>query len=333
MRVVILGAGAMGSALTIPLAERNEVRLWGTEYDTQLLDLITSGKEHPRIMAKVPKEVEIFYPEVLKDALDGADVIVLSVSTAGVKPILERIKPYLNGREIVVTVTKGLIEEGNKVHIVAEYIEKKLGNPVVAITGPSIAREVANKNYTKVVFSSKKIDAAKKLKRAFETEYYFIELSDDVIGCELAAAFKNIYSIALAWPNGLEKSRKVRMNNLRGILFTQALRELAIIVEKFHGRKETIYGLSGIGDMACTAGGGRNGMLGELLGEGKSAKEALEILKERGVGVVEGYQNTPVARKMVRKFEHKLPLFRAVYQLLFEEKRIDEVIHMLISKS
>jgi glycerol-3-phosphate dehydrogenase (NAD(P)+) len=326
MKVTIIGAGAMGSALTIPLSERNEVNLWGTEYDVEILEVVKGGKEHPRIMARIPEKVKIFFPENLEESLKDAELVVLGVSTAGVKPIVERVKPYLKGNEILVTVTKGLIEEESEVYSVLHYMEKELKNPIVAISGPSIAKEVANKNFTKVVFSSKDINIAKKAKEAFETEYYRVETSDDVIGCELASAFKNVYSIALAWPIGLEKKRKIIMNNLRGILITKALEEISLIVEKMGGKKETVYGLAGIGDMVATAGGGRNGMLGELLGEGKSVEEALEILREKGVGVIEGYENIGKARKLVKDFENEIPLFRNIYEVLFADKKVEDAI-------
>jgi glycerol-3-phosphate dehydrogenase (NAD(P)+) len=329
MKVTIIGTGAMGSALTIPLSEKNEVNLIGAGHSKKIFELLKAGKKHPRIGTKIPKKVKLFRPEDLKESLKNVDLVVIAVSTAGIKTIVKKIRPYLNGNEILVIVTKGLVKEGNKISIIPYYVERRLKNPIVAITGPSIAREVANKNYTKVVFSSRYLSIAKKAKEIFETDYYHVEITSDIIGCELASAFKNIYSIALAWPKGLEKKKRVVMNNLRGILITKSLEEILLIVEKFGGKKKTVYGLSGIGDMVATAGGGRDGMLGELLGEGKSVKEALKILQEKRVGVIEGYENIKKARKLVKNFEKKLPLFQNIYHVLFKGKRVEECIKEL----
>ncbi len=329
MNISILGAGAMGSALAILLCEKNSVTLWGSEYDIKLLEKIKHGEEHPRIQAKVPESVKILFPDQLQEAVKHAEIVVLAVSTAGVKPMTEKIKNLLSKEQILVAVTKGLVEENGNIVTVAEFLEKNLPSPVVAISGPSIAREVANKNFTKVVFSSRSQEALEKCKSAFETEFYRIETTFDIIGCELCSALKNIYSIILAWPKGLEKSRKIKMSNLLGVLVSKALEEISSIVENFGGKKETVYGLAGIGDIICTIGAGRNGMFGELLGEGKTAEEALAILKEKGVGVIEGYENLPKVRKLVESFENELTLFKSLCEVVYENKSVEEAIKEL----
>lgn len=329
MNISILGAGAMGSALAILLAKRNSVMLWGSEYDLELLEKIKNGGEHPRIQAKLPENVEILYPQELEKVVTHGEIIVLAVSTAGIKPMTEKIKPLISPNKILVTVTKGLIDEGERILTVAEYLEKHIPCSIIAISGPSIAREVANKNFTKVVFSSKDREALEKCKNSFETEYYRIETTSDIIGCELCSALKNIYSIILAWPRGLEKTKKVKMSNLLGVLVSKALEEISYIVEKFGGEKQTVYGLSGIGDIICTIGSGRNGMFGELLGEGKTAEEALSILREKGVGVIEGYENLPKVKKLVQDFENELPLFNSLCKVIYGNKKVEDVIKQI----
>lgn len=330
VKITVLGAGAMGSALASLLSERNAVNLWGSEFDVEILNLIKQGKEHPRIEAKIPKKVKIFYPEKLKEGLEERNLVILGVSTEGVEPMVERIKPYLSGREILMSVTKGLIQGGKEILSVSQYLEKKLKNPVVSITGPSIAKEVVHQNFTRVVFASEDLEIAEKAKRIFETDYYFVETSQDPLGAELVSVLKNIYSITLGWPKGMATKKGTKMDNLTGILMTQALREMATAVRYVGGKEQTAYGLAGLGDVVCTAGSGRNGMLGELLGEGKTTSQALEILRKRGVGIIEGYQNCPKARDLLKEIENDLPLFKATYQVLYQEKEVGKSLKELM---
>jgi len=330
MKVAVLGAGAMGSALTVPIADRgHEVRLWGTKYDIKILDIISEGSPHPRIGVKIPGSVKIYYPEELERALSGADVVVIGVSSAGVAPVSEEIKDFLESKTSIVVISKGLEELGGEILTMTQIVEKKTGisDRIIYVSGPSIARELAHKLATAVVYNSRNLELAEKIKREFETRYYKISVSDDVLGAELSASLKNVYAIAIGWFDGLAKKKDgLEMNNAKSAFFVQAVREMAYIVERMGGRRETVYGLSGIGDLMVTARGGRNGMFGMLMGTGLSAVEALEEMKKREVGVVEGYVAAEKVYKLIdgRVDLDKIPLFIGVYKVLYEEL---EVLH------
>ncbi len=334
MRVVILGAGAMGSALAVPLFDNGvDVRIWGTEYDVEILKALERGEKHPRIKVEIP-DVKIYYPDQLKSAIDGAEIVVLAVSTEGVLPIFNRVKDLIKD-QYVITISKGLIEVNNNILTVPEAIWtiKDVRLKTVAITGPSIAREVANRLPTRVVFSSLSYDSAKDVSEVFSTNYYRIDIIDDIKGAEIASALKNVYSIAIAWINGLEKRKNFEMNNLRGVIASKAINEIARIVELLGGKKETVYGLSGFGDLIATFKGGRNGMLGELLGSGLNVNQALEELKRRGVGVVEGYKTAKRVYKLLKINSidiNDFPLLKAIYEILYEEKMVEDLIYDLI---
>ena len=334
MRVVILGAGAMGSALAVPLFDNGvDVRIWGTEYDVEILKALERGEKHPRIKVEIP-DVKIYYPDQLKSAIDGAEIVVLAVSTEGVLPIFNRVKDLIKD-QYVITISKGLIEVNNDILTVPEAIWtiKDVRLKTVAITGPSIAREVANRLPTRVVFSSLSYDSAKDVSEVFSTNYYRIDIIDDIKGAEIASALKNVYSIAIAWINGLEKRKNFEMNNLRGVIASKAINEIARIVELLGGKKETVYGLSGFGDLIATFKGGRNGMLGELLGSGLNVNQALEELKRRGVGVVEGYKTAKRVYRLLKINSidiNDFPLLKAIYEILYEEKMVEDLIYDLI---
>ncbi len=338
MKVLVIGAGAMGSALTIPLRENDvEVAIYGTKYDVELLKLIEKGEKHPRIGASL--DVEVFYPEELHKAMRGADVYLFAVSTEGVIPMFEDIKDDLNGKPLI-TIAKGLLEVGGEILTIPEYISKKvpdLTDKIVAITGPSIAREVANKAPTRVVFSCRNYEVVKEIADLFETDFYRITVSTDLIGTEITSALKNIYSIGIAWVRGYEERKGgIEMSNLKGVIATIAIEEIARLVDAAGGNKETVYGLSGFGDLIATFRGGRNGMLGELLGKGLSVMEALDELKKRGVGVVEGYVNAKRAYELLKnlqsqgKTENEFPLLTGIHDVLYRDKDVEEVLYSII---
>ncbi len=330
MNVSILGAGAMGAALTFPFSDAGcDVKLWATEHDTRILELLEKGEEHPRIHAKLPENVRLLPPEKLREAVD-ADIVVLAISTEGVMTIFERVADWIRG--VLVTVTKGLIESGEDVLTIPQAMWRISNIDIVAITGPAIAREVAARRPTKVVLSGEKAEV---VAEAIRTDYFGVETTDDIVGAELTSALKNIYSIAIAWFAGYEKSEGVEMSNAKGVIAAKAIAEMADIVEASGGRRETVYGLSGFGDLIATFKGGRNGMLGELLGMGYSIGEALEELARRGVGVVEGYYNARKAYKLAKKLERegKLydpPLLRAIYDVLYEGASVRKMVRELI---
>ncbi len=339
MRIAVLGAGAMGSALTVPLVDNgHDVALWGTEYDVEILKKIEKGEEHPRIGVKL-ENVEIFYPEQLDAAMRNADIVLLGVSTEGVLPVFGRIKDKIDGKTLI-TIAKGLLEIGDEILTIPEAIWKESSEVVertVAITGPAIAREVAKRMPTKVVFSSVNGKAAKEMKKVFETKHYGIEISEDVRGTEITSALKNVYSIAIAWIRGHEQLYGVEMSNAKGVIATKAINEIARFIELAGGDRMTAFGLSGFGDLIATFRGGRNGMLGELLGRGLTAKQALEELRKRGVGVIEGYKTAERAYKMLEKFEKEgkaskdeFPLLKNIYEVLYRDKKVAEVFEELI---
>lgn len=207
------------------------------------------------------------------------------------------------------------------------------GERIVYVSGPSIARELAHRLATAVVYSSTNVSLAERAKREFETEYYRVAVSDDVIGAELSASLKNVYAIAIGWFDGLAKrAGGLEMNNAKSAFFAQAVREMAYIVDVMGGRRETVYGLSGVGDLMVTASGGRNGMLGMLIGGGLPVAKALEEMKRRGAGVVEGY----IAAKTLYRLlagnidTRKTPLFINIYKVLYEDLDVREAVKKVL---
>jgi len=344
MKVAVLGAGAMGSALTVPLVDNDhEVALWATEYDRDIQRAIEAGRDHPRLDEPLPEAVGLFGPDGLEAAMRDASVVVLGVSSGGVLPVLERIAPHLSAETTLVTIAKGILELEDEPRLMHAGVLDALRDhgveklpEVACVAGPSIAAELAEKSPTAVDCAARDRATARRLAGVFGTDYFVLHPTDDVRGVEVCLGFKNVYAIALAWPSGLTERRHREapsgMTNFKALLFLQIIRELKAMVRARGGDPATVDGLAGIGDLVTTSDAGRNGTLGRLLGGGLSAGEALEKLKEQGVGVVEGYESARPGRVFVeapRSGEvrpEEMPLLEQVGMVLYEDRPVEDAI-------
>lgn len=328
MNITLPGAGAMGSALTFPLVEGGHtVQLYGTEYDSETMAALKNQQDHPKLNLPLPEAVRLFDPEELDASLEGADVVLLSVNTNGIAPIMDALLPQLSPTWTLLTIAKGFYLQKQTVYPIASGIEAYMraegisGRPATGcLAGPSIASELARRSPTAVELSTTDgSQRSKELAEAFSASNFAVRGHGDHIGLEICAAFKNVYSIALSWPQGIgEKDDKEAdaPTNLQAILLLQTLHELEQIIEVAGGQKRTASGLAGLGDLVATSGKGRNGGFGRLLGSGQTADEAMETLRSRGVKTVEGLNATPLALRYVDGLDgldrSSLPLLSAI---------------------
>jgi len=326
----------MGSALTIPLVDNgHHVKLWFTEYDKPILNALTQNKEHPRLKVHLPKEISLYEPSNMKRAVEGSEIVVIAVSSRGVHPVTEQLR-NLGGYEgkIIMTITKGIEEIGGEFMTMTQVIRRNLGDvDIVFVSGPSLAAELSRRMPTYVNYSSLKYEAALRAKKVFETEYYRISVTNDVIGTELCAALKNPYAIAYGIVEGFSARNPAGgYRNLRASMIAKSVNEMAEIISRLGGRKETAYGLSGFGDLYVTCLGGRNGIFGRLLGSGLSVDEALKEMKARNLGVVEGYVNSLTLHNfLVREgiSYDDAPIIHTIYNILHEGHEVTEIINAL----
>jgi len=313
LKVTILGAGVMGTALTIPLSKNNnQINLWGTKYDEEAINLMINFKKHPKLAVKIPNSVKVFYSNQIEEALKESEIVVIAVSSNAVESIIEEASSYIPKKAILMLVSKGFeVDEKGKIKFLPDIIKEKIkGHPIVTIRGPSIAGEVALETPTMVIFASKNINAIEKCKKAFETSFYKIHSTHDVIGAEICASMKNVYSIGLGFCDGIEKKIGKSFFNTRAALLTISLFEMVDLAKTFGGSRETVYGLAGLGDLDVTSRGGRNRMFGELVGKGLSVKEALNEMK--GL-TIEGFE----AAKKTLKLKINKPFLNAINSVLF----------------
>lgn len=295
-KIVILGAGVMGSALAVPAAHNssNEVTLVGSPLDDDIVASIQSSRFHPTLRVSLADNISALkLAEIDADALHAADVIIIGVSSPGIDWVLQLLERTNARPAILALVTKGLIEnhESTKTPLTyADALNANLSNPsgqLVGIGGPCIARELALHQPTRVTFASRNTEHAKSLRTMLQTPYYRITTHSNIVAVEACAALKNFLAIGVSAMLTAYPLEDGYAKNPVAALFNQAVLEL-LILSRWIAAKENVLGgcdqsssdvafdLAGMGDLHVTVGGGRNSRLGTLLGKGRQLRDLLQ---------------------------------------------------------
>lgn len=284
--ITIVGAGMMGSALSFPARHNgHEVRLVGTLLDREIIRRASQDGWHPTLKRKLPDGIRYFQTERLAEALDGACAAVGGVSSFGVDWFSEAVIPALPDGLPLLSVTKGMVNEadGSLTPYPALYRRRHPDRAVSfnAVGGPCTSYELADRDPTEVCFCGSDKDALRRLKALFETPYYHISLSRDVMGVECAVAMKNAYALGVALAVGLSEKREGAAGrehyNSQAALFGQAVREMRKLLCLAGGGDDAI--VWGAGDLYVTVFGGRTRRIGVLLGRGLTFEEAMKELE------------------------------------------------------
>ena len=290
-KIIIIGAGAMGSAFTFPCIENNnDVTIVGTHLEDELIEKIKMNKNiHPSLNIKLPNPLKIEKFDQLKLILKkDVDIIVAGVSSVGIKWFVDQISKNYKENLPIILLTKGLSIVKNEITTLSDKIKILLSEKghkkinISAIKGPCLAAGLANKMRTGTVIANPDITEAQNLKEIISTEYYSTEISNDLIGVELSGAIKNIYSMLIGASEGLSNSNapieiqsKYYLNTSASLIH-RSISEMVDFVTHYGGNSKTVYGLAGLGDLYVSAIGGRNSIMGKYLGQGYLYKEAKE---------------------------------------------------------
>ncbi len=284
--ITIIGAGMMGSALAFPARENgNEVRLVGTHLDREIISTSASTGRHPKFNKDFPAGVKYYQIEDVKNAIEGADMIIGGVSSFGVDWFADFILPKIPESIPVLTVTKGLINtsDGKLITYPAYWASKTDKHfSLNAIGGPCTSYELVAHDQTEVAFCGEDLKVLEKLRSYMQTDYYHISLSTDVTGIESAVALKNGYALGIALTIGLNQKKfgldsELHFNS-QAAAFGQSVKEMSRLLD-FQGAG-TLDNLSvGAGDLYVTVYGGRTRLIGILLGRGMNIDEAQAELK------------------------------------------------------
>ena len=329
--ILILGAGSMGTAFSFPCSDNgHSVSIVGTHLENDFIDEIISTRKHPALDCEVQKNIKFFKFEQLKDEINKKiDLLVIAVVSKGIDWSSNEISKVLKNNVPILILTKGLAIDNNNFEVLAHKMErllKKNGVKEVNISaagGPCLAKNLANKAHTAVVFANNDIKIAEKISKLVSTDYYHVSISDDVIGVETCAAIKNIFSMAVGASQGLCDAKKLKEKNYlntAAALMQESIYEMITFVEKLKGKKETVIGLAGIGDLYVSADGGRNSKMGEYLGQGMKFQEAKKI-KMPNITVEGADLALEIGAKIKKDFDTKtIPLMISMIDTICEEK-------------
>jgi len=324
--ITILGAGFMGSALTIPATDNgHRVALWGTWLDDHLVEAVQRGEPHPKLRIRLPTSVRAYLHTELAEALRGADLVVNAVTSEGTLPVLARAFPHLTPGTPMMSVAKGLLRRRTgRVDTISANIAERLprslrrGFRLVTVGGPSKARELARRVPTAVCYASADTTTRRLARRLFQTPHYAIREIADVRGLEVCSAFKNAYAIAVGLCDGLVKAgRWEASTNTKAALFTQAIGEMEILVRSVRGKLATVTGLPGVGDLFVTGVAGRNRTFGEMRGSGMPTHQVVAELSARDE-LTEGYAAIRMGQTYARQRRLPgLPLLDALHRIVY----------------
>ena len=320
MKTAVVGSGAWGTALAIRLCKNgHDVTMWTFEKD------LIPQMENERLNIRLPGAV---LPEGLKISSDyacvkGCKLVVMASPSFPIRSVCRGVAPYLDEDAVLVSVTKGI--EKDTLLRMSQVVEQETNRPVVVLTGPSHAEEVALDVPTGCLAASEDKALAELVQDAFMADAFRIYTSPDAVGAELGAALKNVIALCAGVTDGLGCG-----DNTKAMLMTRGLTEMARLGISLGANKDTFAGLAGVGDLivTCTSMHSRNRRAGILIGQGKAVDEAM---KEVGA-VVEGYYAAEAAYALGKQQGVEMPITTAAYQVLYEGRSAAEVVKELLSR-
>tara|TARA_B100000131_G_scaffold61809_1_gene57806 strand:+ start:2097 stop:3125 length:1029 start_codon:yes stop_codon:yes gene_type:complete len=337
-KIVIIGAGAMGSAFAVPCADNgHETFLVGSFLEDKVIELINEKNNfHPVLKCQLPKNIKVKkYSEFNEEIKKNIDLLVVGVSSKGIEWIGKELSKFYQNKTDVLLLTKGLAVIENKFETLAEKLHKILVSngievlSISAVAGPCLATGLANRINSSVVLANENLDVVKRIGSIISTNYYSTEYSNDIIGAEICAATKNIYSMLIGASEGLssksldnEKKNKYYLNTAASLAY-KAVAEMRSLTKKLNGKEESAYGLAGLGDLYVSSAGGRNSKMGYYLGQGHLFKDAKEkFMKEITIeGADLAYEIGP---KILKEFkEEEFPLLFSVIKSICNNQKLE----------
>ncbi len=315
-KILIIGAGSMGAAFTVPCLDNNHKVTLSEPYNFKLVKKISSKKKfHPSLKFNLSKKLIIknFSSDLLNQKWD---LIVIAVSSIGIDLVRENLK-YLKFNTPILILTKGLKFDKSSKKIISMSEQLNKGNKkfdISVLKGPCLAKELAKKIKSSTIIANKNIKKAKLIGNLISTKYYKIEYTKDVKGVEICSAIKNIYSMLIGAGDG---------SNTSSSIFTESINEMVYLTKFFKGKEQTVYGLAGVGDLYVSAVGGRNSKMGEFLGKGFTFKNAKKRFMSNDT--IEGAELVfEIGKQILKKVNNKkIPLMVDLIKSILKNRKLN----------
>jgi len=323
-KILVIGAGAMGSAFTVPCVDnQNNVVLSGTHLENKAIDqIIANDNLHPALKCKLSKNLKIIKFNNFSDEFkEKPDLIVIAVNSKGIDWVGNEISKYYSEEIPILLITKGLTVLNNQFVTLTEKLKKIFENNgfnktnISVVKGPCLATGLANKIKTRAILANKDIAIAKSIGKMITSSYYLAEFSEDVIGIEVCAAVKNIYSMIIGASKGLcsssatEEVKNKNYLNTAASLMYQSISEMVYFTKFLKGKEETV--------------GGRNSKMGEYLGKGLEYKRAKSEFMSNDT--IEGAELAlEIGPNILKEFKKdKLPLMIGLIESICNNKKLE----------
>ncbi len=321
--VSIIGAGSWGTTLALLLAEKGlPVCLW--EKFPDYCRVLQDKRENITFLPgkHLPERIRI--TDDLNEALHYAYLVVMAVPSHVLRPLLADMKPFVHHTHSFVSVIKGIEQE--TLAYPSGIVHDMLGAvSFAALSGPTHAEEVAEHMPSAIVAASHDPELSGLVQSVFATPYFRVYTNTDIVGVQLAGALKNVIAIAAGISDGLGFG-----DNTKAALLTRGLTEMARLGEKMGAKKDTFYGLSGMGDLitTCASVHSRNRHVGVSLGKG----ETLDAIRQRMTMVAEGVRTAKSTYHLAQMHGVEMPIVQAMYAVLFQHKKPQDAVTELMAR-
>lgn len=308
LKVSVLGGGSWGTTVAALVARNAPTKLWLRNPDaaTEVNVLHSNRKYLPD--AKLPEDLKA--TTSLEEAVSDADVIVVGIPSQSFRDVLREAKPFIRPWVPIISLSKGLEQSTSK--RMTEIISEELpGHPPGVLTGPNLAREIMAGSAAASVLAMEDETVCNWLRPVFQSGLFRVYTNNDLVGCELGGALKNIIAIAVGMGDGLGAG-----DNTRAAVITRGLAELTRLGVALGGKPETFAGLAGMGDLVatCTSPQSRNRHVGERLGQGQTLEQIIDEMHM----VAEGVKSAPVVMRIAEENGITMPIAQEVYQVVQE---------------
>ncbi|MCQ2417146.1 MAG: NAD(P)-dependent glycerol-3-phosphate dehydrogenase [Oscillospiraceae bacterium] len=319
--ITVLGGG-FGTALAVMLnrGKKHRVTLWSA-IPEEIEAMKRDGEQKQKLPGvKIPSDIHLTSDI---SVIESSDLVLFAIPSAFVRATCKKVAPHLKEGTIIVNAGKGIEEETLQL-MSRVFAEELPQGAYVVLTGPSHAEEVGRNIPTSVVAASSNKMAAYLVQEWFSSKTFRVYINDDVTGCELGGALKNVIALTAGISDGLGYG-----DNTKATLMTRGLHEIERLGSALGARANTFAGLTGIGDLivTCTSMHSRNRRAGILIGEGVSPEEAVAR-----VGTVEGYYCCRAAYGLAKRYDIEMPITEALYHLLYEGKSVESVAQALMER-
>ncbi len=322
MQVAVIGGGSWGTTVAHLCAHNAPTVLWARR--PEVAEEVTTTHVNSAYLAGFDLHPALRATASLEEAVTAADVLVMGVPSLGMRAAAAALAPYLRPWVPVVSLSKGL-EQGTHLRM-TQVLEQELpGHPCGVLTGPNLAKEILAGDPAATVVAMDDHTIAEALQPLFATDRFRAYTNDDVVGCEIAGALKNVMAIASGMADGLGTG-----DNTRAAIITRGLAELSRLGAAMGGRLTTFAGLAGMGDLiaTCVSPQSRNRFVGEQLGRGRTVEDIVAEMRM----VAEGVKTAPVVVERGKLHDVELPIAEAVNAVVQGQLTAADAYQVLLSR-